>query len=131
MLMLVLGDNLLVTFLGWEGVGACSYLLISFWFTDATRDATAGKKAFVTNRVGDWGFMIAMFLAFHGRLAQLPRHSTRQPGTLAAATATAIALLLFVGAVRQVGPAAAVRVAARRHGRPDARSRPSSTPPRW
>ena len=63
MLMLVLGSNLLVTFLGWEGVGTCSYLLISFW---QTRDsaATAGKKAFITNRVGDFGFMIAMFVAF-------------------------------------------------------------------
>ena len=63
MLMLVLGSNLLVTFLGWEGVGACSYWLISFWFTDKA-NATAGKKAFVTNRIGDWGFMVAIFLAF-------------------------------------------------------------------
>ena len=63
MLMLVLGENLLVTFLGWEGVGTCSYLLISFWHTRESA-ATAGKKAFVTNRVGDWGFMVAMFLAF-------------------------------------------------------------------
>ena len=54
MLMLVLGDNMLLTFLGWEGVGACSYFLISFWFTEEA-NATAGKKAFVTNRVGDWG----------------------------------------------------------------------------
>ena len=54
MLLLVLGDNLLMTFLGWEGVGACSYLLISFWFTDEA-NASAGKKAFVTNRVGDFG----------------------------------------------------------------------------
>jgi NADH-quinone oxidoreductase subunit L len=63
MLLLVLGDNLLLTFLGWEGVGACSYLLISFWFTDPA-NATAGKKAFVTNRVGDVGFMLATFLVF-------------------------------------------------------------------
>jgi NADH-quinone oxidoreductase subunit L len=63
MVMLVLGDNLLVTFLGWEGVGTCSYLLISFWFTRETA-ATAGKKAFITNRIGDWGFMVAMFLVF-------------------------------------------------------------------
>src|SRR5690606_962357 len=65
MLMLVLGDNLLVTFLGWEGVGACSYFLISFWF-GKDENASAGKKAFVTNRIGDWGFMLAMFLAFVG-----------------------------------------------------------------
>jgi NADH-quinone oxidoreductase subunit L len=60
MLLLVLGDNLLLTFLGWEGVGACSYLLISFWFSDPA-NAGAGKKAFVTNRVGDFGFMLATF----------------------------------------------------------------------
>ena len=65
MLLLVLGDNLLLTFLGWEGVGACSYLLISFWFTDES-NASAGKKAFVTNRVGDFGFMLATFLIFVG-----------------------------------------------------------------
>src|SRR4029078_11349588 len=64
MLMLVLGENLLVTFLGWEGVGTCSYFLLSFWHTRSSA-ATAGKKAFITNRVGDFGFMIAMFLAFH------------------------------------------------------------------
>src|SRR5262245_63481558 len=63
MLMLVLGSNLLVTFLGWEGVGACSYWLVSFWFTNRA-NASAGKKAFITNRVGDWGFMVAIFLAF-------------------------------------------------------------------
>ncbi|MDP4834512.1 MAG: NADH-quinone oxidoreductase subunit L, partial [Ilumatobacteraceae bacterium] len=63
MLMLVLGENLLVTFLGWEGVGACSYFLISFWHTRNSA-AVAGKKAFVTNRIGDWGVMTAMFVAF-------------------------------------------------------------------
>ena len=60
MLMLVLGENLLVTFLGWEGVGACSYFLISFWQTRNSA-AVAGKKAFVTNRIGDFGVMAAMF----------------------------------------------------------------------
>src|SRR5205085_7771796 len=63
MLMLVLGSNMLITFLGWEGVGACSYFLISFWFSKEA-NASAGKKAFITNRVGDWGFMVAMFLTF-------------------------------------------------------------------
>ncbi len=63
MLVLVLGDNLLLTFLGWEGVGACSYFLISFWFRNPA-NAGAGKKAFVTNRVGDFGFMLATFLVF-------------------------------------------------------------------
>ena len=61
MLILVLADNFLLTFLGWEGVGLCSYLLISFWF-ERNSAAVAGKKAFVTNRVGDVGFLLAMFL---------------------------------------------------------------------
>ena len=97
MLMLVLGDNLLLTFLGWEGVGACSYFLISFWFTDEA-NASAGKKAFVTNRVGDWGFMVATFLTF-GAIGSIRYADILvQAPTLAAVTATAIALLLFVGA---------------------------------
>ncbi|MGQ0616977.1 MAG: NADH-quinone oxidoreductase subunit L [Acidimicrobiia bacterium] len=104
MLMLVLGNNLLVTFLGWEGVGACSYLLVSFWFTKDA-NAAAGKKAFVTNRIGDWGFMVAMFLSFSaaGTLTYFS-DGTRgglldNAATLAPVTATAIAALLFVGAV--------------------------------
>lgn len=60
MLLLVLGDNLLVTFVGWEGVGLCSYLLIGFWFTDEQK-AAAGMKAFVTNRIGDAGLLIGIF----------------------------------------------------------------------
>ncbi len=63
MLMLVLGDNLLITFVGWEGVGLCSYLLIGFWFTDEQK-AAAGMKAFVTNRIGDAGFLIGIFILF-------------------------------------------------------------------
>src|SRR3954468_1814510 len=63
MLCLVMADSFLFMFLGWEGVGLCSYLLISFWF-ERERAAVAGKKAFVTNRVGDFGFMLAMFLVF-------------------------------------------------------------------
>ena len=98
MLMLVLGDNLLVTFLGWEGVGTCSYFLISFWFTRETA-ATAGKKAFVTNRIGDWGFMIAMFLVFQAVGTLNYTGLLEQAGTLATTTVTAICLLLFLGAV--------------------------------
>jgi NADH-quinone oxidoreductase subunit L len=60
MLTLVLGDSLLLTFVGWEGVGLCSYLLIGFWFTDPQK-AYAGRKAFVVNRVGDFGFLIGAF----------------------------------------------------------------------
>ena len=99
MLMLVLGENLLVTFLGWEGVGACSYFLISFWHTRDSA-ATAGKKAFVTNRVGDWGMMVAMFMAFAaaGTLSYGGLNHAAHEGKLAAVTATGIALMLFVGA---------------------------------
>jgi NADH-quinone oxidoreductase subunit L len=98
MLMLVLGSNLLVTFLGWEGVGACSYWLVSFWFSSEA-NASAGKKAFITNRVGDWGFLLAMFLAFAtvGTLNYEGLFAGVQ--TIAPVTATAIGLLLFVGAV--------------------------------
>jgi NADH-quinone oxidoreductase subunit L len=61
MLLLVLGENLPLLFVGWEGVGLCSYLLISFWFGDDA-NADAGRKAFITNRVGDFGALLAMFL---------------------------------------------------------------------
>ena len=98
MLMLVLGSNLLVTFLGWEGVGACSYWLISFWFTNEA-NASAGKKAFVTNRIGDWGFMVAIFLAFATVGSIDYADLTAGAPGLAAVTATGIGLLLFVGAV--------------------------------
>jgi proton-translocating NADH-quinone oxidoreductase chain L len=98
MLMLVLGDNLLLTFLGWEGVGACSYFLISFWFTEEA-NASAGKKAFITNRVGDWGFMVAMFLTFATIGSIRYADVLSRGGTIASVTATGIALLLFVGAV--------------------------------
>ena len=60
MLTLVLGDSLVVTFVGWEGVGLCSYLLIGFWFTDLQK-AYAGRKAFVVNRIGDFGFLLGTF----------------------------------------------------------------------
>ena len=100
MLLLVLGENLLVTFLGWEGVGTCSYLLIAFWHTRESA-ATAGKKAFITNRVGDWGFMLAMFLAFSaiGSVSYGALNEAAEAGELATSTATGIAALLFVGAI--------------------------------
>jgi NADH-quinone oxidoreductase subunit L len=98
MLMLVLGSNLLVTFLGWEGVGACSYWLISFWFSSEA-NASAGKKAFVTNRIGDWGFMLAMFLAFATVGTLNYEGLFASVGSIAPVTATAIGLLLFLGAV--------------------------------
>ena len=63
MLILVLGSSFLVLFVGWEGVGLCSYLLIGFWYEDIKK-ASAGMKAFLVNRIGDFGFMIAMLLIF-------------------------------------------------------------------
>jgi NADH-quinone oxidoreductase subunit L len=65
MLVLVLGDSLLLAFVGWEGVGLCSYLLIGFWYTDASK-AAAGMKAFVVNRIGDAGFLLGVLLLFWG-----------------------------------------------------------------
>jgi NADH-quinone oxidoreductase subunit L len=100
MLVLVLGENMVVTFLGWEGVGTCSYLLIAFWHTRESA-ATAGKKAFITNRVGDWGFMVATFLAFGavGSLSFATVNGAAIQGDLATSTATAIAVMLFIGAI--------------------------------
>src|ERR1700676_3251056 len=63
MLMLVLGNNFLVMFVGWEGVGLCSYLLIGYWYEKKSA-SDAGKKAFITNRIGDWGFILGIFLIF-------------------------------------------------------------------
>jgi len=65
MLLLVLGDNFLVMFIGWEGVGLCSYLLISFWYEEK-KNAVAGMKAFVVNRIGDFGFLLGLGLLFWG-----------------------------------------------------------------
>src|SRR5215471_4336238 len=63
MLLLVMGDNIVLMFFGWEGVGLCSYLLIGFWYEDIEK-ARAGVKAFVTNRIGDFGFVLGLFLLF-------------------------------------------------------------------
>jgi len=97
MLVLVLGESFLTLFVGWELVGLCSYLLVGFWF-ERPSYASAAKKAFVVNRVGDVGFMIAMFVVFSvfGTLSfaqVLPA-----AGVLAGGTATAIGLLLLVAA---------------------------------
>ncbi len=104
MLLLVLGDNLLVLFVGWEGVGLCSYLLIGFWY-EKDENAAAGKKAFIVNRVGDMGFVLGLFLltwslapAAGGALSLDFAHVEAHAHTLAPATATVIALLLLIGA---------------------------------
>ena len=132
MLVLVLGDTLPVMFVGWEGVGLCSYLLIGFWYTE-NANADAGKKAFITNRIGDFGFLLGMFLLFqYDRHAQLPRDQRGRPSGGGAAASTLwlgmpvafwAALFLFVGATGKSAQIPALRLAARRHGRPDARSR--------
>ncbi len=98
MLVLVLGSSFLLTFLGWEGVGFCSYLLVGFWF-ERERASTASVKAFVTNRVGDFGFMIAMFFIV-GAVGSLDYSAmAAKAGGISESTATAIALLLFVGCI--------------------------------
>ncbi len=101
MLLLVLGANLLVMFVGWEGVGLCSYLLIGFWFKKKSA-ADAGKKAFVVNRIGDFGFLLGILLAFtHFQtldFRQLAQAIAPLPAEQAFGTLSMIALLLFVGA---------------------------------
>jgi NADH-quinone oxidoreductase subunit L len=99
MLVLVLGANLAVMFVGWEGVGLCSYLLIGFWFSKDSA-ANAGKKAFITNRVGDFGFIlgIGLLVTALGTLDIARISAAVGSGLLGRGTATAAALLLFLGA---------------------------------
>jgi len=102
MLVLVLGANFPVMFVGWEGVGLCSYLLIGFWFQKHSA-ADAGKKAFVVNRVGDFGFLLGMLLIFatFGTLDfqdVAAAAAARAPETLGMGVMTIATLLLFVGA---------------------------------
>ncbi|MCJ7488366.1 MAG: NADH-quinone oxidoreductase subunit L [Candidatus Aminicenantes bacterium] len=99
MLILVLGANLGVMFIGWEGVGLCSYLLIGFWFTKDSA-ADAGKKAFITNRVGDFGFLLGTGLLLYtlGTIDIAGITAGVEGGMLAKGAATAAALLLFLGA---------------------------------
>ena len=97
MLNLVLANNLPVLFLGWEGVGLCSYLLIGFWYTDLG-NSTAANKAFIVNRVGDFAFLVAMFLIFR-ELGGLGFDVLLAEGPgLPEATLNWIILLLFIGA---------------------------------
>jgi NADH-quinone oxidoreductase subunit L len=98
MLVLVLGSSYLVMFVGWEGVGLCSYLLIGFYY-DKEFAAAAGKKAFIVNRIGDFGFLVAMFLmfAFFGS-ADFEKVSTIASRGVDPWLITAICLLLFLGA---------------------------------
>ena len=121
MLMLVLGQNLLILYLGWEGVGLCSYLLIGFWF-EKTENANAAKKAFVTTRIGDTAMLIglALIVSKFGTL-DLTQVFGAATSTLTKDAATAIALLLFAGAIGKSAQVPASRLASRRHGGPLAR----------
>ena len=98
MMTLVLADNFALMFVGWELVGLSSYLLISFWFTKPSA-AAAGKKAFIVNRIGDWGFLVALMMIFaaFGTL-DFGIVFSEAHGVLSVGMATAITLLLFVGA---------------------------------
>jgi NADH-quinone oxidoreductase subunit L len=104
MMILVSADNYLMMFVGWEGVGLCSYLLIGFWYEkgeDGIGNAIAGKKAFVTNRIGDFGFLVAMFLIF-GAVGSLQFedvfHWAETNGLANVGVITAITLFLLLGA---------------------------------
>src|SRR5690349_25144907 len=117
MLTLVLADNFVLMFVGWEGVGLCSYLLIGY-YTTKKEAGDAAKKAFITNRIGDWGFVLGVMLTFYvtgsvtfianpaaGDTAQtaLSFFATQSVdpfmfGAITAGGATSIALLLFIGA---------------------------------
>ena len=97
MLILVLADSLPLLFVGWEGVGLCSYLLIGFWFTDSAK-ASAGKKAFIVNRIGDMGFMIGMLLLVYFTGALNFAALATRVGQVDPYWLTVIALLFFVGA---------------------------------
>ncbi len=99
MLILVMASNLVLMFVGWEGVGFCSYMLIGFWFEKHSA-ANAGKKAFIVNRIGDAGFMLGIFFIFinigSGEFSVI--NEAIVGGSLSQGLATLIALLLFVGA---------------------------------
>ena len=100
MLLLVLGDNYVIMFIGWEGVGLCSYLLIGYWFTNTTYN-NAAKKAFIMNRIGDLGFLLAIFwlIVKLGTVSYGEVLTAESLAKLSSTDITAITLLLFVGAM--------------------------------
>ena len=124
MLTLVLAANLIVMFVGWEGVGLCSYLLIGFWFLKKSA-ADAGKKAFITTRIGDFGFTVGILLhLWHVRLARFSddlQERRRKPGFGSHPDRDLHPALHRRH--RQIGAVAALRLAAGRDGRPHARQR--------
>ncbi|OGL59386.1 MAG: hypothetical protein A3I72_10925 [Candidatus Tectomicrobia bacterium RIFCSPLOWO2_02_FULL_70_19] len=98
MLLLVMADNYLLMFVGWEGVGLCSYLLIGFWYEKQSA-SDAGKKAFIVNRIGDAGFLLGLFLIWTLTGSLSYAEVFKAAPQLAAPAATAIGLLLFIGAM--------------------------------
>lgn len=100
MLLLVLGDNYVIMFIGWEGVGLCSYLLIGYWFSNTSYN-NAAKKAFIMNRIGDLGFLLAIFwlIVKLGTVSYGEVLTAESLAKLSSTDITAITLLLFVGAM--------------------------------
>ncbi|MEO8226431.1 MAG: NADH-quinone oxidoreductase subunit L [Gemmatimonadota bacterium] len=100
MLVLVLGSSMPLMFIGWEGVGLCSYLLIGFWFTEKA-NADAGKKAFIVNRIGDFGFLVAMFMIWNAAgsldFPAVVHWAETNPALAGGGLVTAITLFLFLG----------------------------------
>ncbi len=109
MLVLVLGDNLWLMFVGWEGVGLCSFALIGFWYTDHN-NTTAGNKAFIVNRIGDWAFVVALYSLFAAlasvghptlvirEVALYAPSLAATPGYIGMSLVTFVTLLFFIGA---------------------------------
>ena len=130
MLLLVMGNNLLLMFVGWEGVGLCSYLLIGYYFHKKSA-CDAGKKAFVMNRVGDFGFLLGLFTLYwwlgqnHGiwtiQFTELAKTCRTVPGWRGCHRHHP---LLFPGRNRQIRPDTALHLASRCHGRPHTGFRP-------
>jgi NADH:ubiquinone oxidoreductase subunit 5 (subunit L)/multisubunit Na+/H+ antiporter MnhA subunit len=119
MLLLVLGRSLLVLFVGWEGVGLASYLLIGFWFEDPDK-ARAGKKAFITNRIGDAGFLLGMFVLYQalGTLdmdGSTPHSRRARPRRLGESGRHSVVHRRF----GQISTDSLARLVAGRDGRPD------------
>ncbi|HCK61525.1 MAG TPA: NADH-quinone oxidoreductase subunit L, partial [Gemmatimonadetes bacterium] len=100
MLVLVMGSSYALMFVGWEGVGLCSYLLIGYWFSDREK-ADAGKKAFIVNRIGDVGFLVAMFLLFKnfGSVDFISIFHDADTLIYGGGLVTAITLFFFIGAI--------------------------------
>src|SRR5690606_6959262 len=118
MLLLVLANNYLLVYLGWEGVGLASYLLIAFWFSRPAA-ATAGKKAFIMNRVGDAAFVIAIFAMFAALGA------VRFDGAYRGGTALASSALLLPGLLLLLGPGGKTGQSPPQAWQPDAREGPT------